>query len=865
MNDSTTISVLPEHIFYHFKSLCVQYGGVKTRKLYHGLVLLFVFSFYLDVSAQVQTRALFTPEKQNNTLQQRIFSVQKSHDRVQNLLTPDEQEWIQNHPVIRVGGGPDWAPIDFVTDQKYTGIAKDYLDIITQKTGLQFTIIVDKWKNNLNKIKNKQIDMLDAVYYRPQRAKYMRFTRPYFELLDYFFIRKDLNIRTLSDLDGKICAQPKGYAHIDILKKEFPGIKILYVDTFSEAIDAVAKGKADMLFDTYAAISYLLQQEGIRTIVPFQGYRGKEVNQIHMTTRMDYPELTSILDKALASISQEQKKKIRDRWLTTPPDYSLFYQIASVLLVLLIAVIYWNWKLSREIAKRKIIEAQLIQSQRQLEEQTGKALLANKAKSEFLSNMSHEIRTPMNAIIGFTELLDEQLSDKKARSYVKSIRNAGHSLLLLINDILDLSKIEAGKLQIEKKPANIHKLIQELGAIFSLEVQKKGLDLLIEIERSIPDSLYLDSVRIRQILFNLLGNAVKFTKQGHIKLQVKMHQPKQHISRLDLQIIVSDTGIGIPADQIDRIFHKFEQVQGQNTREFGGTGLGLAISSKLALMMGGNLEVSSSENKGTTFILLLKDIKVTSVAQNTEAKQRLRANEDKTIVFEPARVLIVDDVADNRELIINIFESSALILTDAKDGVEAVQYVKQQPFDLVLMDIRMPKMNGYEAARQIRKINAKIPIIALTASVMEDSFNTRNRDIFDDFLRKPVLRADLFKVLSHFLPHQKIELDSCAEQDCFVLGQTAMAQIQTINQVFQDNLIPLKEQAKHNNNMDDIKALSVRLHQTASTFKIADLDKFAAQLSEAVDMFDIAVIEQLFMIFDQIAMHIKQQANQETH
>lgn len=791
--------------------------------------------------------------KQKEQIQSHWVNLQKPNDALQ--LSKYEKEWIKNHPVIRVGGGPDWAPVDFVDEGKYTGIAKDYLDLITQKTGLKFTIIIDKWSENIKKIKNKKIDMLDAVYYREERTHYMNFTRPYFELLDYFFIRKGLDAHTLEDLNGKTAAIPRGYAHAAILQKAFPQINILYVDTFNEAVDAVTKGKADILFDTYASISYTLQKEGVRNIIPFQEYRGEEVNKIHMTTRQDYDTLTSILDKALASITQEERKKIRDKWLTPPPDYTIFYQIAVVLLILLLGFIYWNRRLSREIAKRKIIEQQLLKSQVELEEQRQKAVEASQAKSEFLSNMSHEIRTPMNAILGFTELLDEQLDNPRLKSYVKTIRGAGDSLLMLINDILDLSKIEAGKLSIENKPTNIHKLIEEIGSIFTLSIQNKGLDLLIEVDKSLPDALLLDDVRLRQILLNLVGNAVKFTAQGHIKVRVQAKNVKEHLSKLDLKIDVEDTGRGIPADQIDKIFGKFEQISGQDNRQFGGTGLGLAISSKLATMMDGTLTVQSKEGQGATFTLYLNNLDIASIAKESVPQENVDLGREE-IIFEKARVLVVDDVQDNRELIVKNFESTPIEVMKASNGMEATQIVEKIEPDLILMDIRMPVMDGYEATKVIRKSHPNIPVIALTASVMEDHNEQEKRAYFDGFLRKPVLKRNLYELLSKFLPHTKVQKEVQKEQK-LQLGTLAKAHLATIQEKIDNNIMPLLDKARHNNNMSDITLLANILDALAKEFTIESLEDIASALHEAIDTFDIAMIEQLFVKTEKLLDEIK--------
>ena len=1020
-------------------------------------------------------------------------------------LTLAEQEWLKQHPRIKVGGSPDWTPFNFVNEQGlYSGIANDYLSLVAKKTGLQFDVTIAPWSENLQKIRDKKIDALGAVYYTEERSHYLLYTKPYFEVLDYFFIRNDLiGVKTLEDLDGKRVAIPKGYAHIELIQKYFPNIKIVIVETFGSAIDAVLENRADMLYDTYGSLIYTLEKEGINTIIPFKSTRNLGKNPIHIVTRKDTPELAAIIQKGLDAISTQEKNEIYNKWLpnkidnnhialsaiekqwleqhktirfTGDPnwlpyeafdsdgryvgivaehlkliqqkldihieiiptkswkesidkvqrgeidilsetsdsdlqstlnftqsyvsspivivmtkdtdyvenisqikrkkiaviknygyvpaikkrypnikfeqvdtiqdglvavstgkvdallatlaqasyhiselginnirivgstqfntqlafgmsqdfaplvplfnralndisqeekqailnswgkqkfasqiDYQLLARVVTILILFMAIILYWNRKLAKEIALRTEIEQQTqtlmdnIPLQIVVASREGKILSANpkaltdhkinpdeleqhtmlefysdindraivlkelaengqinqkiisfkfpdgkahsmmtsimpvyyhkqdafvaiavdlteriemedalqiakenaenasRAKSEFLANMSHEIRTPMNAIIGFTELLNEQIKDQKLKGFVKTIQSAGHSLLLLINDILDLSKIEAGKLDIEKTASNPHTLFSELANIFIMNTRTKGLELILEVDSNIPKSLLLDNIRLRQILLNLIGNALKFTEHGYIKLRARAVNEDEILSKVDLVIDVEDTGIGIPKQQLHSIFNEFEQTTGQDHSKFGGTGLGLSISQRLVQLMGGTISVESTLGLGSTFTVHLNNVDVAAI--KTDNSLQLNQLSTESIQFKPVTVLVVDDIKNNRQLIQENFVGSGLNLLQAENGLDAVNIVKQQHVDLILMDIRMPVMDGYEAATVIKKLKP-LPIIALTASVMKDEHDKIKSTDFDAYLRKPVLRNELFLTLSQFLEYE---------------------------------------------------------------------------------------------------------------
>ncbi|MDM8569637.1 PAS domain S-box protein, partial [Thiotrichales bacterium HSG1] len=400
-----------------------------------------------------------------------------------------------------------------------------------------------------------------------------------------------------------------------------------------------------------------------------------------------------------------------------------------------------------DITERKRMEAQLIAAKEAAD-------AANRAKSEFLANMSHEIRTPMNAVIGFSDILASQITDKKHKSYLNSIQTGGKSLLTLINDILDLSKIEAGQLDIQYEPVNPQQIFTELQQIFDLKIAEKNLKLIMEIDENLPQALYLDETRLRQVLLNLIGNAIKFTDNGYIKLCANKIYTEDEHSKIDLVMAVEDSGIGVPAEQQALIFESFKQQEGQSTRKYGGTGLGLAITKRLVEMMNGHIFVESSPGKGSRFEIILHEVKIAATQSNTVQDNTFDPNQ---ITFEKTCVLVVDDIESNRDLIKEYLSQVNLEVICAENGQQALLFVEEYHPALILMDIRMPEMDGYEATKYLKgnPNTSDIPIIALTASVALDEKYKIEAHGFNGFLAKPVNISALLSEISHYLKHTK--------------------------------------------------------------------------------------------------------------
>ena len=390
------------------------------------------------------------------------------------------------------------------------------------------------------------------------------------------------------------------------------------------------------------------------------------------------------------------------------------------------------------------------QRAQELNEARLRAEHSNEEKNVFLANMSHEIRTPMNAILGFSELLLGDLREPRQRQYLQSIRTSANSLLLLINDILDVSKIEAGVMTLRPEPTDPREISDLIRTLFAEPAAKKGVKLECNVAPDLPRALLLDRIRLRQILVNLVGNAVKFTDVGMVETRVGW-QRQADGSRVTLVIEVQDTGIGIPPDKLATIFLPFAQAGTHREKENQGTGLGLAIVKRLVELMGGTVTVASVPGQGSVFHLHLPEVPISARLAGSEKNQPVAEADFNEL--HPATLLVVDDNELNRQLFAGLFAGTHHQLVFAASGEEAVARAREIRPAVILMDIRLPGIDGHEALAQIRKIEGLelLPVIAVTASALTDA-EPHLKEKFNGFLRKPFSRRELFDELAGFLP-----------------------------------------------------------------------------------------------------------------
>lgn len=397
---------------------------------------------------------------------------------------------------------------------------------------------------------------------------------------------------------------------------------------------------------------------------------------------------------------------------------------------------------------------------------------ANRVKTEFLANMSHEIRTPMNAIVGLADLIKEESKGRKIYQFATDIRNASENLLGVVNNVLDLSKIETCKLELENSEYSLNTVVEEIGEIMSVLVAGKKVELKTEIDYDLPDLLYGDRSRIKQVISNIMNNSIKYTSEGHILLKVDGQMLDDE--KIRLRFKVEDTGIGMKQDKLKKLFNHFEQMDTNVNKGTDGTGLGLAISKELVQLMNGSVEVESTYGEGTTFTILIEQ----KVLSNTKIKdlieeQHRRKEEEKAyikmFVAPSCRVMVVDDNLINRKVASGLLKTYEFQIDEAEDGYEAVGLAKQNHYDIILMDHMMPGIDGIETAKRIFELYAdgeeKPVMIALTANVLDETRKLFDDNGFQDFLAKPIDRIPTHKVLAKWVPdNMKQEKQTVAEK-----------------------------------------------------------------------------------------------------
>ncbi|MDA3894500.1 MAG: ATP-binding protein [Salinivirgaceae bacterium] len=567
--------------------------------------------------------------------------------------------------------------------------------------------------------------------------------------------------------------------------------------------------------------------------------------------------------------------------IITPPFWEIWwFRLIIVTLILGSFFLFYRIKIKRIEAQKTFLEQKVSERTYELEnhknnlESTVKTRTAelvkakeraeesDKLKSAFLANMSHEIRTPMNAIVGFSNLLAGVISDKAPRNYLDSIRSSTKSLLKLINDILDLSEIEAGKIELQNDWIETFSFFEDFRLFYNKKISESNLDFQIHLQNDLPASLFIDESRVRQLLDNIINNAIKFTTKGYVKLNVTCENKKERDEGhevIDLCLVIEDSGIGMEKKFQQRLFESFSQHEEKNTRKYSGTGLGCTITMKIIQLMSGTIEVFSEIGKGTKFTIVIPNI---LVSHSAILKKEIEEIDMATIVFDKAKLLIVDDTPFNHDYIEGILKDTKLEIRNAENGKEAYEIALAIIPDLIITDIKMSILNGFELLEKVKSndILKAIPIIALSSQAMKKDQILIQQSGFSGYLLKPFRIEELYAELIKYLPYIKNEEKKKKDENIKSVVYKGTIPSKTDKEliaVLEGEFMQIWEGFKEQQPMDEVEAFADKLLELNEKYYDANLKTYALKLKEAVTEFDIVNLLKYINDYTQLIENIK--------
>jgi len=497
--------------------------------------------------------------------------------------------------------------------------------------------------------------------------------------------------------------------------------------------------------------------------------------------------------------------------------------------------------LSENMKKLEDLEHELKIQKQRVQEAKKIAQNAMHVKKDFLANMRHEVRTPMNSILAFSDMLTHELKDKTQLSYAKNIFSSGHKLLSLMDDIIELSRLESGIFEIKKRAIDTPLFFNSVVKGHEVKAASKGLKLTLEVDSAIPESLILDDEKVKEILDNLISNAIKFTKNGTVTVSILAEQHNHTQNEIDISMLVKDTGVGIDVHSHQRIFEIFEKREDTNDSEFQGIGLGLSINKKMAKLMDGDISLSSTLGEGSTFTFNLNRLEIVlTSADDTEEKLNLNFN---LIKPEGASIMVVDDVQSSCEMIKNAFTQTNTQVVTHSNLHEAIKSLKSHAFDLIFIDVNILNMDENAVSKVIAKMS-NAPIVSLTQTSVKDIIFTKGGVNVVGHLKKPISKVELFKISLKVL-NSSLLLDTSLEDEFQTINNFSHLDKKSLEQFLSHHskdVIPLFTQAVATNDLNMIASFSKTLLSLAQQYQISSLVAFSQELLQKIELFDIETI-----------------------
>lgn len=680
-----------------------------------------------------------------------------------------EQELIHQYQSgekkLVVGVWTDRAPLSYVENGKLKGILPDLFDKIMQKAGIPYTIKLPKDKADYEKMcLDGSVDVI---------MDWRHDNLPLAEERDYALSKKYLDTRIVLLKRNTLKEQPHIFAVENTTRlsnvedKLVDDANIFLTNNVDESVRAVAYGKADATYLYYYMALYYLNQGSYKNLVyEILDTPGPDVH-IAFTTGVNH-ELSGIISKCISQLSNEERTQIINKYTTFKPQNMDFItyitynpQLTLLFFVFILAISLGFLLMYMRLHEKKRLLAQEQAYAVKQEQLAEAAQAANKSKTSFLFNMSHDIRTPMNAIIGFANLAQNaKCSTEQMHSYLSKILVASQHLLSLINDILEMSRIESGKITLEPAPTSWNEMLQELQTIMQEQIESKKQSFTISIAPLTHDYVMIDKLRMEQVLVNLVSNASKYTpERGSIRVELAQY-PAAKPNQAVYKISVIDNGMGMSEDFVKKIFSPFERANNSTVSKIQGTGLGMSITKSIVDLANGTIDVKSKLGEGTEIIVAVTLCLCTdaeTAARNTKQPDKQQAQAEQPD-FKGKRLLVVEDNKLNREITVTILEQTGIITEQAEDGSVAVKMVQEAApgyYDLILMDIQMPIMDGYEATKQIRALPdkrlAQLPIIAVSANAFEEDKKASLAAGMDGHIAKPINVPDLFALMQKLI------------------------------------------------------------------------------------------------------------------